>query len=198
MYINFKLTLDKGLTPIDITALQIINQNKTEDLGDLIEKNISFIALETYKANSLIESIKRTKKDQSVFSVLRLTSKGKELLEDLQIPEVNDNDLLLYSWLEKIYLKAGKEIGNRKKTKIWISLFRTNSGIEKNELAFLCKNFINDEKQFEFSQRLEYVFFKPTNVFTVKFDLEQSRLYQHYLNNESFFKYSFQKIQNND
>lgn len=193
MYINFKLASNKGYSVSDIIYLQIINQNKLEDLSDII-KNIPVKTLEAYNEASLTVSIKKTKKDQSEESLLRLTSKAKDLLEDIQIPEINEDDLQLYSWLESIYLKAGKEVGNRKKTKIWISLFRSNSGIEKNHLAFLCKAFMNDDKQFEFSQRLEYIFFKPSNMFTVKFDLEQSRLYQYYLKNESFFSSQFEKL----
>jgi hypothetical protein len=37
------------------------------------------------------------------------------------------------------YIKAPVEIGNTKKTKGYIAMFRAHSGIEANQLAFLCR-----------------------------------------------------------
>jgi hypothetical protein len=68
-----------------------------------------------------------------------------------------------------------------------------NSSIHKNNLAFLCKTFIEDPDQFEYSKRLEYLFFKPANLFSVKFDIEGSRLYQYYLKHKTEFDDKFNK-----
>jgi hypothetical protein len=53
---------------------------------------------------------------------------------------------------------------------------------------------MNDSSQFEWSKRLEFLFFKPGNVFSVRFDLEQSKLYQYYIKHKEEFDDKFKKI----
>lgn len=191
MYINFEIAKKRGLAPTDVANLQLISQNKTEKLEEIITDNIPLSVLNWYQELEYVTLIKAKNKSETIQKRVRLTPKGNDLLEDLQIPEVNEDDLMLYTWLESIYNKEQKEIGNRKKTKILISLFRANSGIDRNKLALLCKVFINDDSQFLYSKRLEYLFFKPANAFSVKFDLEQSKLYQYYIKRKEEFDNKF-------
>lgn len=197
MYINFQLAKTKGLTPTDVANLQLISQNKTESLWDIITETVSLQTLDRYQNLGYITLVKAKNKGDTIQNRVRLSSKGSELLEDLQVPEVNSEDLMLYDWLEATYKKEDKEIGNRKKTKLYIALFRSHSGIDRNKLALLCKTFMNDSSQFEWSKRLEFLFFKPGNVFSVKFDLEQSKLYQYYLKHKEHFDNKFAKIEEN-
>lgn len=197
MYINFQLAKTKGLTPTDVANLQLISQNKTESLWEIITETVSLQTLDRYQNLGYITLVKAKNKGDTIQNRVRLSSKGSELLEDLQVPEVNSEDLMLYDWLEATYKKEDKEIGNRKKTKLYIALFRSHSGIDRNKLALLCKTFMNDSSQFEWSKRLEFLFFKPGNVFSVKFDLEQSKLYQYYLKHKEHFDNKFAKIEEN-
>lgn len=193
MYINFKIAEGYGLIPEDVVVLQIIFQNKFEDQSSLLksfESNIN-----KFESQDMIKFIQGTKKT-SKFKLVRLSDKGSKILEELQIPEINQDDLDVYSWLEGVYKKQDKEIGNAKKTKMLIAQFRVHSGIERNHLAFLCKVFINDEHEMEWSKKLEYLFWKPANLFQTKFDIEQSRLYQYYLKRKDSFDEKFSKIQN--
>lgn len=192
MYINFKLLDSYGLSPQDAVALQAIFQNKFEDNAEIIS---SVCDVEKFENLKLISFIKGTKK-ASKESLMRLSPKGSKILEDVQVAGVNQDDLDVYAWLEGVYKKENKEIGNMKKTKVLISQFRVNSGIERNHLAYLCKVFISDEKEMEYSQKLEFLFFRPASVFQVKFDIEQSRLYQYYLKRKEQFDEKFRKIQN--
>jgi hypothetical protein len=194
MYINFELAKTKGLTPTDVVNLQLISQNKTENLEGVIFDNIPLRILHSYQEQELVTLIKAKNKSESIHNRVRLTPKGHALLEDLQVPEVNEDDLQLYGWLESTYQREGKELGNRKKTKLYIALFRGHSGIDRNKLALLCKAFMNDSSQFEWSKRLEFLFFKPGNVFSVRFDLEQSKLYQYYIKHKEEFDDKFKKI----
>lgn len=198
MYINFEIAKKRGLSPTDVVNLQLISQNKTEKLEGVIFDNIPLSILNSYQEQELVTLVKAKNRSDSIQNRIRLSPKGHDLLEDLQVPEINDDDLMLYGWLESIYKKEGKELGNRKKIKLYIALFRSNSGIDRNKLAFLCKTFINDESQFEWSKRLEYLFFKPGNVYSVKFDLEQSKLYQYYLKHKQNFDNKFAKIEDNE
>lgn len=197
MYINFQLAKTKGLTPTDVANLQLISQNKTESLWEIITETVSLQTLDLYQNLGYITLVKAKNKADTIQNRVRLSTKGSELLEDLQVPEVNSEDLMLYDWLESTYKKEDKEIGNRKKTKLYIALFRAHSGIDRNKLALLCKTFMNDSSQFEWSKRLEFLFFKPGNVFSVKFDLEQSKLYQYYLKHKEHFDNKFAKIEEN-
>lgn len=197
MYINFEIAKKRGLSPTDVANLQLISQNKTEKLEGVIFDHIPLPILDAYQQQELVTLIKAKNKSDSIQNRIRLSSKGHDLLEDLQVPEINDDDLMLYSWLESIYKKEGKELGNRKKTKLYVALFRAHSGIDRNKLALLCKTFMNDADQFEWSKRLEYLFFKPSNVYAVRFDLEQSRLYQYYLKHKQTFDNKFSKIEEN-
>ena len=194
MYINFEIAKKRELSPTDVVNLQLIYQNKTENLFEVINENIPLSTLDRYQNLGYITLVKAKNKSDSIQNRVRLSTKGYELLEDLQVPEINDDDLQLYNWLEKTYQNEGKEIGNRKKTKLYIALFRANSGIDRNKLALLCKAFMNDSSQFEWSKKLEFLFFKPGNVFSVKFDLEQSKLYQYYIKHKGHFDNKFTKI----
>lgn len=194
MYINFVIAKNRGLSPTDVANLQLISQNKTEKLEEIITDNIPLSVLNWYQELEYVTLVRAKNKSDSIQNRIRLSTKGNDLLEDLQVPEINDDDLQLYNWLEKTYQKEGKELGNRKKTKLYIALFRVNSGIDRNKLALLCKAFMNDSSQFEWSKKLEFLFFKPGNVFSVKFDLEQSKLYQYYIKHKEHFDNKFAKI----
>lgn len=198
MYINFEIVKKRELSLTDVVNLQLISQNKTEKLEGVIFDNIPLTTLDEYQKQELVTLVKAKYKGDSIQNRIRLSPKGHDLLEDIQVPEVNDDDLQLYSWLESIYNKEGKELGNRKKTKLYVALFRSHSGIDRNKLAFLCKTFMNDASQFEWSRRLEYLFFKPSNAFSVKFDIEQSKLYQYYLKYKQDFDNKFAKIEDNE
>jgi hypothetical protein len=195
MYVNFDLMCKWGLSPIDVINLQLISQNKTESLEEVITNNISLEVLDKYQKSEYVSLVKAKNKADTIQNRIRLTSKGSDLLETLQVPEVNEDDLKLYDWLESIYKAEDKEIGNRKKTKLYIALFRAHSGIDRNKLAYLCKSFMNDSSQFEWSKRLEYLFFKPSNAFSVRFDIEQSSLYRYYLKHKTSFDNKFKTLE---
>jgi hypothetical protein len=194
MYVNFNLIASRNFNPQDAVFLQLISQNKVEDLSETIEKSMGAEYLHFYEEEGLITYVKGSKND-SIFKKVRLSSKGATFLEDLQVPEITEEDLIFYDWLEGIYKSTDRAVGNRRKTKAWIANFRAHSGIEKNRLAFLCKKFIDDPSEFEWSKVLEYLFFKPSTVYQVKFDIEQSRLYQYYLKHKQFFDTKFETLQ---
>lgn len=192
MYINFELLKEKDLDIKSVLLLQACSQNRTEDLGEFMSKNWNPLDIQLLHKKGLIEFIKG-KKNQSDYSKARATKRGKDVLDDLETPLINADDLKVFDWLEKVYKDSGKEVGNRKKTKMYIALFRVHSQIDRNKLGLLINSFLKDDSQMEYSHRMEYLFFKPSSVFQVKFDIEQSRLYQFYLNNKEVFDNAFEK-----
>lgn len=195
MYINTKILDSRGISLLEVSILQIVKQNKIEDNSIMIRKNLTLDLLEKYGSLGLIEYVKpKTKKDDWA-NTIRLSTKGNSWLEDIETPSIEEEDILMYNWLEGIYKKTGKEVGNRSKTKQFIACFRTQSGISRNNLAYLCQVFISDDGQFEWSKRLQYLFYKGDSVFSVKFQLEGSRLYQYYLKHEEIFNKKFKELE---
>ena len=186
MYINFKNFQKSGISSDELVLLCAIKQGNTA----FIELFCNL--LPALKEKGLTKEIKGTKK-QTVFEKTRLSDKGKDLLEKLEEIEVSEDTEVIFNWLSNYYKNLGKEVGNGSKTKRWIETFTQQSGITRNNLVILCKNFVENEDNMQYSHRLEYVFFKPSNMFTTRFTLEESRLYQYYKKYEEQFKNIFEK-----
>lgn len=193
MYINFKMLESRELDFTDLLLLQAARQQKSEDLSHIIEK-FSDTRIDSLFNKSLLTKIKGGKKDSEARKI-RITGKGNDILDNIETPEIEDQDLQMFDWMEDVYLRLGKEIGNKKKTKMYIALFRVHSGIEKNHLATLLDKFVKDNSNMEYNHKLEYVFFKPATVYQVRFELEQSRLYQYYVNNKFEMDQLFKEIE---
>jgi hypothetical protein len=193
MYVNFEVLNKSDLEPEDIILLTACRQNRTEDLGKYIEDKFGKPKLWILEQKGFIEYIKGAKKDTE-FDKVRMTKKGQEFIDTIETPGVTEDDIKLYEWLEAEYKSSGRVIGNRKKTKMYISLFRAHSRIERNRLAFLCDTFLNDEDQMKYSQKLEYMFFKPSGAYNTRFDIEESRLYKYYLAHQEAFDKEFEKL----
>ena len=191
MYINTKILKQHNLNLQQVSLLQILHQNKTEDMSELLESYNG--DLDVLNEKGLLSEIKAKSKQESVYKRLRLSKKGSELLNNLSIVDVDEDSLKIYDWIAEIYKQSGKELGNQKKTKQFIAQFSKESGIHKNSLAFLIQSFVNDETQFEWSKVLQYLFFKGDSVFAIRFDLYSSKLYQYYLKNENYFLEKFKK-----
>ena len=195
MYLNFKLLNSRQLTPLDFSFLLAVKGNKTEDNSGVIEYYFKDV-LGKFRETNLITFIKPKNKSQNDYNTVRLTTLGNEWIDDLTTTEIIEDDIKLFNWLEGVYKSMDKEAGNKRKCKNFIAQFRVNSGISRNHLAFLCQTFINDEKEIEFSQKLEFLFFKGANLFSTKFDIYQSRLFQYYEKRKDFFEEQFGKIKN--
>ena len=172
MFVNFKhLTLK----PSSVFNLLAIKQKETNYLLE----NLSQEEYSHFETLSFITHIRQKKKEEHLYISLRLSKKGLDFLEKLEEVELLEEDSVVGEWLCKYYLDAGKSVGNKKKLFRHIKAFRVQSGIEKNNLIKLCTHFLKHNE--ERSNKLEFVFFFPRNVFEVKLDLDGSWLYQHYL-----------------
>lgn len=179
MYINTELLLEKDLTPTELILLQIIHQNRTEEVDRVIAMTITDEALKKFEDRNLIEYIKG-KKSQSEFEKIRLTSKGSKLLDDLQTPEISDGDSQMFDYLCKMYLDHEDEervIGNKKKTKMYVAIFRKELQLTLHQMYWLCWLYLSEEK---FTKRLQYIFFNNNVNRYGKFkdNIEDSSLYQ--------------------
>lgn len=194
MYINFHLLKELELPLNSVLILFAANQNKTSDQSEVLESfgdNLRHLF-----DLGLLEMVKAKNKQSNMYTTIRISTKGKKILEDVTTAEITEDDIQLFDWLEGIYKSMNKEAGNKRKCKNFIAQFRANSGICKNHLAFLCQTFINDDKEMEFSLKLEFLFFKGANLFSTKFDIYQSRLFQYYEKRKDYFENKFLTIRN--
>jgi len=193
MYVNINILKHHNLNLQQVALLQILHQAKNEDVSELLESYNGDLDVLHHKG--FLSEVKAKNKQESVYKRLRLSKKGREVLDAIETPEVTEDSLRIFEWIKQIYISAGKDLGNQKKTKMFIAQFSAESGIQRNALAFLIQSFINDESQFEWSKVLQYLFFKGESVFNIKFDLHSSRLYQYYLKNQNYFDNKFQEFQ---
>jgi hypothetical protein len=175
------------MTINEVGMLLAIKQNKTEDLSEYLSEFLTEDVQNRFEETGYVGYVKTKSTEDTIYKLIRTTTKANTFLSDIETPEIEVQDLKIFDWLFKVYVGTDKVVGNAKKTKMFIALFRAHSGIEKNQLAFLLKTFINDPEQFEWSKKLEFLFFKGASVFSTKFDIEQSRLYQYYLMNKTQF-----------
>jgi len=195
MHINiknlFKLPDAKAL-PLLLVLKQASKKDRSEEVASLI---VSDEDLDRLEKQGYIKYIKGKKSD-SIIHKMRLGKKGTAFLNSLEDPDVEEEDVRIFNWLSEIYKKRDKQIGNGKKTVRLIASFREKSGIEKNHLAFLCNTFINDDSEQEYSHKLEFVFWKPKNIFQVRFILEDSRLWSYYQKKKKWFDAQFKTLKN--
>jgi hypothetical protein len=191
MYINTKILKQHNLNLQQVSLLQILHQNKTEDMSELLESYNG--DLDVLNEKGLLSEVKAKSKQESVYKRLRLSKKGSELLEDLSTPEVLEEDKKVFEWLKNYYLKADKEIGNGAKTLRHIRDFRTKSGIQKNNLITLVLEFLKENE--ERSKKLEYIWYYPKTAFATRFDLEESWLWNFYQKNKERLDAKFEKYE---
>lgn len=192
MYININ-NLFKLKNPLMLPLLLVLKQASKKDVSEQLAVLIDDAELDYLIQNKFVKYIKGTKK-QNELQKLRLDKKGTEFLNNLDEPEVEEQDVKIFEWLSEQYKSKEKQVGNGKKTKRLIASFREKSGIDKNKLAFLCNEFINDGNEQEYSHKLEYVFWKPSNMFQVKFVLEDSRLWSYYQKKKQYFDEKFKTL----
>ena len=123
-YINFNLLQSRGLTVLDYCLLIAASQNAREDLSNIISELIYSDERYEYLVEEGYLKFIKGNKSQNEFEKLRIDTKGKKLLEDASAAEVTDEDVTVFDWLENLYKKMGKEVGNRRKTKEYIAKFR--------------------------------------------------------------------------
>lgn len=194
MYINFKYMKEKDISIDEVIFLQMAKQQRYEDLGHDI-RNFER-STKPMRNNMEIKGLIRFVKESKgiIESRIRITPDGDKFLSNIETPEVLEQDLILFEWVKKVYKERGKKIGNMKKTKMYIALFRTHSGINKNRLVFLIKKFLEHEDSQKFSHVAEYVFFKPPSAYSTKFDLEESKLWKFYVAYKEHFDEAFKTV----
>jgi len=189
MYVNISVLEKSGLLFSDLVFLCAINQTET----DWLIENLNEDVYSRLKELNLIKHIKQKSKKEYLYVSLRLSDTGKTLLSELEEAEVEEQDTKVGNWLINHYKQIDKQVGNSKRLMRHIRDFRLKSGIEKNNLIKVCLDFISDEDNMLYNNVLEFAFYKPLTAFQTRFQLEDSRIYKHYLKKEDYFKSIFEE-----
>ena len=187
MYINLSVLGKSGLEYSDLVFLAAINQTETEWLIE----NFKDSDYERFERLSIIKHIKQKSKKEHLYTSLRISEIGKQLLSELEEAPIEEEDKTVFEWLKNYYLKAGKEIGNGAKTQRYIRDFRIKSGIQKNNLIKLVLDFLAENE--ERSRKLEYIWYYPKTAFATRFDLEESWLWSHFIKNKERLEKTFEQ-----
>lgn len=200
MFINL-LVLDKSdLLYSDLVFLSAILQINSE----WVVRNLTEDVYSRFKQLNLIKHIKCKTKTEHYYMSIRLDVKGKQLLKNIySVSEANEDDLKIKDWLVKEYEKNGKKIGSLERIENYIVKLRLETGICRNNLAILFKHFLSEDYVDESSKVLESVFFKKTKrgldkngidfYYEVPWKLEDSWIYQYYVENKNKFKSLFEE-----
>lgn len=194
-YFNTELAKSRELHPLDIFVLQILHQNKSDDMSEDLNLLMDDDMIKRLYEANLVQMIKGTKK-MNEFQKLRLSKKGKKWLSDFQTYKVVENDYKLFDVLKQIYLKEEKEIGSEKKTLELIAWFRLETGFSHKAIWLIAKKFVEDEQRMEYSKVLEYAFWKSTNHFQTQPKLEDSKMFSYYEKYKDYFDKEIEKLDN--
>ncbi len=180
MYINFE-QLKGVISPINVILLQACRQQKSESVEWLLEmykEDVSDLIV-----MNLIGEIKGSKKD-SMYSKLRTTKAGDQLLDKLQTYKASEQDFLMFEYISKKYLESedtDRKVGSKTKVVEYISWFLKDTQFNHYQLYYLIFHFIDNQN---YTKVLEYVFFNDNQYRYQKPQLKNSPLYIWYENHK--------------
>ena len=192
-YFNYRLAESRGLSPRDVQLLQMLKQNKTEDLSEQLQLEMDTENIKRLKAFDLMTMIKGKKKDTE-FQKLRLSKKGNKWLNDLQTADTVDNDFQMFEYAKKVYKQLNKDIGDETNTISLIAWFRCETGMSHKQIFIVLDYFVKDDSQMNYSNVLEYVFWKRPHIHAVKPSLKDSRLWGYYNKHKNMFDTKFLRL----
>lgn len=195
MFINTK-NLFKLPEPLILPLLLVLKQASKKDVSkELQQLTYNNDILKKIESLGYIKYIKGNKSD-TIFNKMRLDKKGTQFLRELDEPDVLEEDIQFSTWLINLYKSKGKAVKSSKKLQRLIAWFRETTGIDKNKLGYLLKCFIAEQEKydFEYSHDVNNVFWKPSNLFQTKPNLEDSRLYLFYISDKVKFDQTFKTL----
>lgn len=173
--------MQKGLEPYDLFVMQLILQNASEDMVESLIMYLNEECLSRLMALDLLSYVKAKRKSDHDFARLRLSPKGKNIYRDANKADYTEEDSALYDALVKIYDSVEKPVGNDIRVKELLAWFRIEGGYSRRQIFKAIKFFISvneDDHNGKYIPTLENLIWKPNSVFSTKWNLADSKLYQ--------------------
>lgn len=181
MAINRNYLMQKGLEPYDFFLMMLIAQNTEPTMYEDITIYMKEENLKRLHALGMLHMVQAKRKSDNDFMRLRLSKKGKETFRNAQIVDYTKADEALFEKLSELYAKLDKPIGNDVKIKGLIAWFRVETQYSRRMLFYAIRYFLlkhEEENKVKYIPTLENLFWKSDNVFSTKWTLSNSRLYQ--------------------
>ena len=180
MYINTNIVKHYNLNLQQVALLQILHQAKNEDVSEWLESYNGDLDVLHYKG--FLSEVKAKSKQESVYKRLRLSKKGREVLDAIETPEVTEQHIKMRDYLIEMYLNnEDKErvVGNKKLVGIYISILQNYLGLDIYRFYYLCEFFLSEHI---FTKKLENIFMDRNKIRYGDFKnhIEDSALYQFY------------------
>ena len=180
MYINTNIVKHYNLNLQQVALLQILHQAKNEDVSEWLESYNG--DLDVLNEKSFLSEVKAKNKQESVYKRLRLSKKGREVLDAIETPEVTEQHLKMRDYLIEMYLNnEDKErvVGNKKLVGMYISVLQNYLGLDIYRFYYLCEFFLSEHI---FTKKLENIFMDRNKIRYGDFKnhIEDSALYQFY------------------
>lgn len=193
MYINTKILEQKNLNLTQVALLQILHQNRTEDMSELLESYND--DLDVLKDRGFIDEVKAKNKQESVFKLLRLRKTGKSVLDAVETPEVSEEHVKMRDYLISIYLNhedTERVVGNKKLIATYISVLQKYLGINIYQFYYLCEFFLSEHI---YTKKLENIFMDRNKIRYGEFKnhIEDSAIFQFYEQRKNEVEYYWSK-----
>ena len=207
---NLDVFFKSKITAEEFVLLSVIQQNSGGNQKEKLEEiNDDYKSLEK---KGFVKFVKAKNKNQSVHELVRLDKKGNKLLVDLFTYSPDEDTKKLVDWVIETYKGIGKFCKNKKEAYRRCQFFSESSGIKRNKLAVLIQtfmqnvynpevhgdNFYEAKKENPYlvlSNQVENIFWNKPNLFAKHYNLDDSPLYNFYLDNEEFFNTHFKKYE---
>lgn len=181
MAINVQYLEKKGLEPYDLMVMELIAQNASEDMLDILLLYVNDECLKRLLAFEIITTVKKKRKADHDFTVMRLSKKGKTILLDGRKTGYTEEDAQLFEYLEQLYNSVEKKIGNPERVKELIAWFRVEGQFSRKQIYRAIQYYMRvqeDQDHGKYIASLENLIWKADNLFSTKWKLAGSRLYQ--------------------
>jgi len=164
MYINFSLLRQLNLSVSFIPVLFAANQNRTNDESETLSNEAFSADLKQLYELGLLESVKQKKKSETPYNLIRLSAKGKKILEDITTPEILEEHVKMRDYLISMYLSnEDKErvVGNKKLITQYIAVLQNHLGLDIYRFYYLCEFFLQEHI---YTRKLENLFMDRNKV----------------------------------
>lgn len=206
---NLDVFFKSKITAEDFVLLSVIQQNSNGSQRErLLELDSDYSSVSEY-----VKFVNRKNKTQTLHDLVRLDKKGNKLLVDLFTYSPDEDTKKLVDWVIETYKGIGKFCKNKKEAYKRCQFFSENSGIKRNKLAILIQtfmqnvynpevhgdNFYEAKKENPYlvlSNQVENIFWNKPNIFAKHYNLDDSPLYNFYLENEEHFLKQFERYEN--
>jgi len=182
MIVNKRYLASKNLNVYDLFIFGIILQNASEDMSEDLITHLMNEDYRLYESMGLTHLVKKKKVADHDYKVIRLTSKGKDVYRNAQILDFTIEDEKLLEYITKLYSDLEKPIGNAERVKQLLAWFRVETAYSRKLIYIATKAYFNsavEAKKEQYIPSLENLLWKANNVFSTKWTLADSKLYQY-------------------